>query len=172
MTRVFSGFTFAFPAGYTVAADDVIVLHLADDCTDTPTDRAACGDADPFSDAAWDFGMPGSFSYSGKVLEILAAGAPMDAVAFVESSGTAPASYVAAVQQIQSEGLWDATPCIDDPSTGLARDRFCRNISVNWDDLDSDGSNSVTRLGGDDPLRAPGQASQWSAALPSSWGTY
>jgi hypothetical protein len=168
-----SNYLFAFPAGYAVAAGDVLVLHLAGECTDEPGDPASCGDATPFTTAAWDFGMPGSLSYSGKVLVVRADdGTAVDAVPFVESSGTPPATYVAAVQQIQSAGMWDATPCIDDPSTGLARDRFCRNISVLWDNLDSDNSNSVIRLGGDSPLDVPGSAEQWSAALPATWGTH
>jgi hypothetical protein len=162
-----SNFDFTFPAGYTVAANDVIVLSLAGTCTDPPTDRAMCGTA------AWDFSMPGTISYSGKVFEVsVAGGEVMDAVAFVESGGVAPAGYVAAVQLIQSKTRWDPTTCIDDASTGMAKDRYCRNISVIWDGLMSNNSNSVSRIVGADPLTVPGSRAQWSAALPATFGTY
>lgn len=167
-----SNFDFTFPAGFTVAADDVIVLHLAGDCSDTPADATSCGTTAPFS-AAWDFSMPGTLSYSGKVFEVSATGgASMDAVAFVESGGVAPSTYVAAVQMIQSRTLWDPTACIDDPSTGMAKDRYCRNISVIWDGLTSNNANSVSRIASADPLAVPGGKAQWSAALPATFGTY
>jgi hypothetical protein len=162
-----SNFDFAFPAGYTVAADDVIVLHLAGTCTDPPGDASGCGSP------AWDFGMPGTLSYSGKVFQVSATGGEiMDAVPFVESGGVAPANYVAAVQLIQSKSRWDATACIDDPSTGMAKDRYCRNISVIWDGLANDNTNSVARIVGATPLEVPGTRAQWSAALPATFGTY
>lgn len=167
-----SGFAFSFPAGYTVAAGDIIVLHLGGDCTDDATDPQSCGESAPFSDA-WDFGAPGSLTYSGKVLELFSADdTAMDGAPFVESHGVAPGTYVAAVKQIQADGVWDATACVDDPSTGLAKDRYCRNISVLWDDLADDNSTSVTRITGDDALSVPGNSGQWSAALPATFGTY
>ncbi len=100
-------------------------------------------------------------------------GSPMDGVPFVKSHGVMPSSLVAAVQQLQSDRVWAASPaCVDDPSTGLAKDRYCRNISVAWDNLLTDDSNSVARIAGSSPLTVPGSASEWSAALPSTWGTY
>src|SRR5688572_4207852 len=84
---------FAFPPGFTVRRSDVVVLHLAGDCTDQPSNAEACGTAAPFS-AAWDFSVPGQLTYSGKVFELLAGdGAPIDAVPFVESGGMAPSTY-------------------------------------------------------------------------------
>ncbi|MEJ7597751.1 MAG: hypothetical protein WKG01_07575 [Kofleriaceae bacterium] len=167
-----SDFDYTFPAGYTVATNDVILLHLAGTCTDQVGDAASCGTAAPFT-AAWDFSMPGNLSYSGKVFELTSTGgARMDAVAFVESGGLAPAGYVAAVQLIQSRSAWDPTPCIHDPATGMAKDRYCRNISVIWDALEDDNSNSVTRIVGAEPLTVPGSRAQWTAALPASFGTY
>ena len=162
-----SSFDYTFPAGYMVAANDVIVLHLAGTCTDQPGDAATCGSP------AWDFSMAGNLTYSGKVLELTASGGVrMDAVAFVESGGQPPADYVTAVQLIQSRSAWNPTPCIDDPATGMAKDRYCRNISVIWDALETDNSNSVTRIVGADPLAVPGTHAQWTAALPASFGTY
>ena len=54
----------------------------------------------------------------------------------------------------------------------MAKDRYCRNISVIWDDLASDYSNSISRIAGSDPLAVPGTRAQWSAALPATFGTY
>lgn len=169
-----SSFAFDFPSGYTVADGDVILLHLAGTCSDAPSDRASCGSGAPFSATAWDLSAPGSLTYSGKVFELFAAdGTPMDGVPFVESHGAEPTSFVAAVEQLQRDRVWPATPaCVDDPQTGLAKDRYCRNISVLWDGLADDGSNSVQRIAGSAPLAVPGSAAAWSAALPSTWGTY
>lgn len=168
-----SNFDFTFSAGYSVSVGDVITLHLGGSCTDDSNDKTTCGDTTPFTHAAWDFSMPGDFSYSGKVLEIRAAnGSAMDGVPFVESGGAVPDSFVGAVQRLQAAGLWDASACVHDLTTGFARDRYCRNISVIWDDLRNDYSNSVMRIVGDSPTSVPGRASQWSAQLPSNWGTY
>jgi len=169
-----SGLSFGFPSGYTVATNDVIVLHLDAGCSDLPTDRASCGSVAPFTSSAWDLSLVGSLTYSGKVFELLAPdGSPMDGVPFVESHGAEPATLVAAVQRLQADRVWAATPaCIDDPSTGLAADRYCRNVSVLWDGLLTDNSNSVQRIAGGSALAVPGDASQWSAALPATWGTY
>lgn len=168
-----SSYTFTFPDGFTVKENDVIVLHLGGACSDTAADPAACGTTAPFTAKAWDFSMPGTFSYSGKVLEVVdGAGKSLDAVPFVQGSGTPPATYVAAVQMIQSRAMWNATACIDDPSTGMAKDRYCRNNSVIWDGLKNDNTNSVIRLGGARPLEQPGSGAQWSAALPATFGSH
>jgi hypothetical protein len=168
-----SSYTFTFPDGFTVKENDVIVLHLGGACSDLATDAASCGTTAPFTAKAWDFSMPGTFSYSGKVLEVVdGAGASLDAVPFVQGSGTPPATYVGAVQMIQSRAMWNATPCVDDPSTGMAKDRYCRNISVLWDGLKNDNTNSVIRLGGAKPLEVPGSGAQWTAALPATFGSH
>ncbi|MCY1040870.1 hypothetical protein OV208_05995 [Corallococcus sp. bb12-1] len=166
-----AGFRFTFPQGYTVAAGAVLVLHLGGDCTDAPGAPASCGQTAPFTATAWDFSLPGSLSYSGKVFELLAAdGSPVDGVPFVRDSGVMPDETVAAVQRLQADRVWDATPCIHNMDTGLAKDRYCRNIAVNWSDLGTD--SSVMRIVGTTPLATPGSATQWSAPLPSRWGTY
>jgi hypothetical protein len=166
-----SDFTFTFPQGYTVETGAVLVLHLGGTCSDAPGNPASCGQTAPFSANAWDFSMPGSLSYSGKVFELLSSkGVPVDGVPFVRASGEMPASVVPAVQRLQADRVWDATPCVHDLSTGLARDRYCRNIAVNWSDLSPD--TSVMRINGASPLTTPGLKSQWSGPLPSRWGTY
>lgn len=169
-----SGLSYAFPDGYQASVGDVIVLHVGGSCSDSPANRASCGDGAPFSASAWDFSTSGGLSYSGKVFELLAPDqTPVDGVPFVESHGTEPANYVAAVQQLQRDRVWPASPpCVDDPATGLAKDRYCRNIAVLWDSLSSDGSDSVQRIAGAAPLDVPGAATQWSARLPASWGGY
>ena len=121
--RTNSGFRFTFPNGYTVRRGDVIVLHLNGACTDDVNDKTSCGGTAPLSTGAWDFSMRGSLSYSGKVFVLIADdGAMMDGVPFVESGGAVPSSYATAVRQLQAEGLWDATPCVDDQTTGFPRD--------------------------------------------------
>ncbi|WP_244227181.1 hypothetical protein [Corallococcus aberystwythensis] len=166
-----SDFAFTFPQGYTVETGGVLVLHLGGSCTDAPGNPASCGQVPPFSASAWDFSMPGSLSYSGKVFELLSAkGAPVDGVPFVRASGEMPSSVVTAVQRLQADRVWDATPCVHDMTTGFAKDRFCRNIAVNWSDLDA--TSSVMRISGTSPLTTPGTATQWSGPLPSRWGVY
>jgi hypothetical protein len=166
-----SGFTFTFPQGYTVETNAVLVLHLGGACTDAPGNPSSCGQTAPFSAGTWDFSMPGSLSYSGKVFELLSSkGSPMDGVPFVRASGEMPSSVVAAVQRLQADRVWDATPCMHDLTTGLARDRYCRNIAVNWSDLTPD--TSVMRIDGASPLSTPGSRTQWSGPLPSRWGSY
>ncbi|WP_242588304.1 hypothetical protein [Corallococcus macrosporus] len=166
-----SDFAFTFPQGYTVETGAVLVLHLGGSCTDAPGNPASCGQTQPFSASAWDFSMQGSLSYSGKVFELLSSkGAPVDGVPFVRESGEMPSNIVAAVQRLQSDRVWDATPCVHDPSTGLARDRFCRNIAVNWSDLTA--NSSIMRINGNTPLTTPGTQTQWSGPLPSRWGSY
>ncbi|MFB1481448.1 hypothetical protein [Corallococcus sp. RDP092CA] len=166
-----SDFAFTFPQGYTVETGAVLVLHLGGSCTDAPGDPASCGQTAPFSDSAWDFSMPGTLSYSGKAFELLSsAGAPVDGVPFVRASGEMPASIVAAVQRLQADRVWDATPCIHDMTTGLAKDRYCRNIAADWSSLNE--SSSVMRINGTAPLATPGTRTQWSGPLPSRWGTY
>ena len=169
-----SGFSYAFPAGYTVANNDVIVLHVGGSCTDGAGDPGSCGSAAPFTGSAWDFSAPGDLSYSGKVFEVFAPdGSPMDGVPFVKSHGAVPSSYVAAVKQLQSDRVWAASPaCVDDPTSIYAKDQYCRNISVAWDNLLTDHSDSVARIAGASPLDVPGSAAEWSAALPSTWGSY
>ncbi|WP_244238139.1 hypothetical protein [Corallococcus terminator] len=164
-------FSFTFPQGYTVEAGAVLVLHLGGDCTDAPGAPASCGQTAPFTAKAWDFSLPGSLSYSGKVFELLAAdGSPVDGVPFVRASGAMPNETVTAVQRLQADRVWDATPCIHNLDTGLAKDRYCRNIAVNWSELNTD--SSVMRIVGTTPLATPGVATQWSTPLPSRWGTY
>ncbi|RKH16699.1 hypothetical protein D7X74_14675 [Corallococcus sp. CA047B] len=164
-------FSFTFPQGYRVETGAVLVLHLGGDCTDAPGAPASCGQTAPFTAKAWDFSLPGSLSYSGKVFELLAAdGSPVDGVPFVRASGVMPDETVAAVQRLQADRVWDSTPCIHNMETGLAKDRYCRNIAVSWSDLDAD--SSVMRIVGTTPLATPGMATQWSAPLPSRWGTY
>ncbi|WP_404370603.1 hypothetical protein ACIHQR_10700 [Corallococcus coralloides] len=166
-----SDFAFTFPQGYTVETGAVLVLHLGGACTDAPGDPASCGQAQPFSASAWDFSMAGTLSYSGKVFELLSSkGVPVDGVPFVRASGEMPASVVTAVQRLQADRVWDATPCIHDMTTGFAKDRYCRNIAVNWSDLNA--SSSVMRISGTAPLTTPGSQTQWSGPLPSRWGTY
>jgi hypothetical protein len=171
--RTNSGLDVALPSGYALDDGDVLVVHVGGRCTDPPDDPAACGDDAPWSAAAYDLSVAGGMSYSGKVLVVLGAdGAVVDGVAFVESHGVAPASYVAAVEGLQAIGAWDPTTCVDDASTGKAEDRYCRNVSVLWDGLSADGSSSVTRIVGGAPLTTPGHAAQWSAALPATLGAY
>jgi hypothetical protein len=171
--RTNSGLDVALPSGYALDAGDVLVVHVGGHCTDPPDDPAACGDDAPWSASAYDLSVAGGMSYSGKVLAVLdAADELVDGVAFVESHGVAPASYVAAVEGLQAIGAWDPTACVDDDSTGHAEDRYCRNISVLWDDLSADGSSSVTRIVGGTPLATPGHAAQWSDALPATFGSY
>ncbi|MBE4746622.1 hypothetical protein G4177_00365 [Corallococcus sp. ZKHCc1 1396] len=166
-----SKFSFTFPQGFTVEAGAVVLLHLGGGCSDTPGVPAACGQTAPFSAQAWDFSVAGSLSYSGKVFELLASdGSPMDGVPFVKASGVMPDGTVAAVQRLQADRVWDATPCIDNPQSDFAKDRYCRNIAVNWSDLGS--GTSVMRIGGATPLATPGMATQWSGPLPSRWGIY
>ncbi|GMU08673.1 hypothetical protein ASNO1_49260 [Corallococcus caeni] len=166
-----SDFAFTFPQGYTVETGAVLVLHLGGSCTDAPGNPASCGQTPPFSASAWDFSMPGSLSYSGKVFELLSSkGAPVDGVPFVRASGEMPSNIVAAVQRLQADRVWDATPCVHDLGTGLARDRYCRNIAVNWSDLNA--SSSIMRINGTSPLTTPGTQTQWSGPLPSRWGSY
>ncbi|QDE89178.1 hypothetical protein BHS06_09540 [Myxococcus xanthus] len=166
-----SDFTFTFPQGYTVEAGAVLVLHLRGACTDAPGNPASCGQAAPFTAGAWDFSMPGSLSYSGKVFELFASdGTPIDGVPFVRASGEMPSNIVAAVQRLQADRVWDPTPCVHDLQTGFARDRYCRNIAVDWSNMNADAN--VMRIAGDSPLTTPGTRSQWSGPLPSRWGTY
>ncbi|NOK32245.1 hypothetical protein HMI49_03375 [Corallococcus exercitus] len=166
-----SDFAFTFPQGYTVETGAVLVLHLGDSCSDAPGNPAACGQTPPFSASAWDFSMPGTLSYSGKVFELLSSkGVPVDGVPFVRASGEMPTNIVAAVQRLQADRVWDATPCVHDLTTGLARDRYCRNIAVNWSDLTA--NSSVMRINGTTPLTTPGTQTQWSGPLPSRWGSY
>ncbi|WP_223636091.1 hypothetical protein [Corallococcus sp. EGB] len=166
-----SDFTFTFPQGYTVETGAVLVLHLGGSCTDAPGNPASCGQTSPFSASAWDFSMPGTLSYSGKVFELISSkGTPVDGVPFVRASGEMPSSIVAAVQRLQADRVWDSTPCIHDMTTGFAKDRYCRNISVNWSDLNA--STSIMRISGASPLTTPGIQTQWSGPLPSRWGTY
>jgi hypothetical protein len=163
---------FAFPPGFTVRHGDVVVIHFSGSCSDQPGNAEACGTAAPFS-GAWDFSVPGQLTYSGKVFELLAGdGASIDAVPFIESSGMPPSSYVAAVQLIQSHGVWNPMPCKDGPSNGPAQDRYCRNISVIWDDLKDDNTNSVQRIVGHSALAVPGAGPQWTPALPSTFGEH
>ncbi|RKI73621.1 hypothetical protein D7X55_04920 [Corallococcus sp. AB049A] len=166
-----SDFAFTFPQGYTVETGAVLVLHLGGACTDAPGNPASCGQTSPFSASAWDFSMQGTLSYSGKVFELLSSkGAPVDGVPFVRASGEMPSNIVAAVQRLQADRVWDATPCIHDLTTGFAKDRYCRNIAVNWSDLNE--ASSVMRINGSTPLATPGTQSQWSGPLPSRWGSY
>ncbi|WP_426753903.1 hypothetical protein [Myxococcus sp. Y35] len=166
-----SGFTFTFPAGYTVETGAVLVLHLGGGCTDAPGNPASCGQTAPFSAVAWDFNAQGSLSYSGKVFELFASdGSPIDGVPFVRASGEMPSNLVAAVQRLQADRVWDPTPCIHDLQTGFARDRYCRNIAVDWSNMNAGAS--IMRIAGDSPLTTPGSRTQWSAPLPSRWGTY
>ncbi|RYZ42081.1 MAG: hypothetical protein EOO71_09310 [Myxococcaceae bacterium] len=164
-------FSFTFPQGYVVEAGAVLVLHLGGNCTDAPGTPASCGQTAPFTATAWDFSTPGSLSYSGKVFELLASnGSPVDGVPFVRASGVMPDGTVAAVQRLQADRVWDATPCIDNPASEFAKDRYCRNIAVNWTNPMTD--SSVMRIVGTTPLATPGLATQWSGPLPSRWGTY
>ncbi len=166
-----SDFSFTFPNGYMVETGDVLVLHLGGACTDSPENPDSCGQAAPFSARAWDFSMPGVLSYSGKVFELFASdGTPVDGVPFVRASGEMPASLVAAVQRLQADRVWDPTPCVHDMQTGFARDRYCRNIAVDWSNMSA--GSSVMRIAGDSPLTTPGTRTQWSGPLPSRWGTY
>ena len=55
-------------------------------------------------------------------------------------------------------------------TTGLAKDRYCRNIAADWSSLNE--SSSVMRINGTAPLATPGTRTQWSGPLPSRWGTY
>ncbi|NVI98583.1 hypothetical protein HV824_10685 [Myxococcus sp. AM009] len=166
-----SDFTFTFPQGYTVETGAVLVLHLRGACTDVPGDPASCGQDAPFTAGAWDFSVPGSLSYSGKVFELFASdGTPIDGVPFVRASGEMPSSIVAAVQRLQADRVWDPTPCVHDLQTGFARDRYCRNIAVDWSNMNADAN--VMRIAGDSPLTTPGTRTQWSGPLPSRWGTY
>ncbi len=165
-----SDFTFTFPQGYTVETDAVLVLHLRGACTDAPGNPASCGQAAPFTAGAWDFSVPGSLSYSGKVFELFASdGTPIDGVPFVRASGEMPSTIVAAVQRLQADRVWDPTPCVHDLQTGFARDRYCRNIAVDWSNMNADAN--VMRIAGDSPLTTPGTRTQWSGPLPSRWGT-
>ncbi|RKG59006.1 hypothetical protein D7X30_15715 [Corallococcus sp. AB011P] len=164
-------FAFTFPQGYTVETGAVLVLHLGGACTDAPGAPASCGQTQPFSASAWDFSMPGTLSYSGKAFELLSSkGVPVDGVPFVRASGEMPTSIVAAVQRLQANRVWDATPCIHDMTTGFAKDRYCRNIAVDWSSLNE--SSSIMRISGTTPLTTPGNQTQWSGPLPSRWGTY
>ena len=166
-----SDFAFTFPQGYTVETGAVLVLHLGGSCTDAPGNPASCGQTSPFSATAWDFSMQGTLSYSGKVFELLSSkGAPVDGVPFVRASGEMPSNIVAAVQRLQADRVWDATPCIHDMTTGFAKDRYCRNIAVDWAGLNE--ASSVMRINGSTPLATPGAQSQWSGPLPSRWGSY
>ncbi|WP_254379882.1 hypothetical protein [Corallococcus exiguus] len=166
-----SDFAFTFPQGYTVETGAVLVLHLGGACTDAPSDAASCGQTTPFSASAWDFSMPGTLSYSGKAFELLSSkGVPVDGVPFVRASGEMPLSIVAAVQRLQADRVWDATPCIHDMTTGFAKDRYCRNIAADWSSLNE--SSSIMRISGTAPLTTPGLKTQWSGPLPSRWGSY
>ncbi|MBN8466226.1 hypothetical protein JYJ95_06860 [Corallococcus exiguus] len=166
-----SDFAFTFPQGYTVETGAVLVLHLGGACTDAPSDAASCGQTAPFSASAWDFSMPGTLSYSGKAFELLSSkGVPVDGVPFVRASGEMPLSIVAAVQRLQADRVWDATPCIHDMTTGFAKDRYCRNIAADWSSLNE--SSSIMRISGTAPLTTPGLKTQWSGPLPSRWGSY
>ncbi|MBN9683454.1 MULTISPECIES: hypothetical protein [unclassified Corallococcus] len=167
-----SEFAFTFPQGYTVETGAVLVLHLGGTCTDAPGNPASCGQTQPFSASGWDFSMPGTLSYSGKVFELLSSkGVPVDGVPFVRASGEMPASVVTAVQRLQADRVWDATPCIHDMTTGFAKDRYCRNIAADWSGLNN-ASSSVMRINGTAPLTTPGTQTQWSGPLPTRWGTY
>ncbi|QAT87201.1 putative lipoprotein [Corallococcus coralloides] len=166
-----SDFAFTFPQGFTVETGAVLVLHLGGSCTDAPGDPASCGQTAPFSASAWDFSMPGTLSYSGKVLELLSSkSVPVDGVPFVRASGEMPLSIVAAIQRLQADRVWDATPCIHDMTTGFAKDRYCRNIAADWSGLNE--SSSIMRISGTTPLTTPGLKTQWSGPLPSRWGSY
>ncbi|NPC47092.1 hypothetical protein D7X99_12280 [Corallococcus sp. AB032C] len=166
-----SDFAFTFPQGYTVETGAVLVLHLGGACTDAPSNAASCGQTAPFSASAWDFSMPGTLSYSGKAFELLSSkGVPVDGVPFVRASGEMPLSIVAAVQRLQADRVWDATPCIHDMTTGFAKDRYCRNIAADWSSLNE--NSSIMRISGTAPLTTPGLKTQWSGPLPSRWGSY
>ncbi|GHG91578.1 hypothetical protein [Comamonas sp. JC664] len=166
-----SGFRFTFPQGYMVETGDVVVLHLGGSCTDAPGNPGSCGQTEPFTLRAWDFSTPGSLSYSGKVFELFASnGSPVDGVPFVRASGEMPNNLAAAVQRLQADRVWDPTPCVHNPASQFARDRYCRNIAVDWSNLDP--NSSVMRISGSEPLATPGAKTQWSGPLPSRWGTY
>jgi len=158
-----SHYSFTFPSGYVVQANDVIVLHLSGDCTDPATDAGSCVESF-FSAAAWDFSMVATISYSPKVFEIVGPdGVAMDGVALTKS-GTPPSSFVTAVNQIQTDGVWDATACTDNAS--------CSAISVDYNGLLVDQTNSVERTAGATPFAVPGDKTQWSALGAQTFGTY
>jgi hypothetical protein len=111
----------------TVAAGDVIVVHLAPDSTngDAPASETTAKDQHPAAayaanyDTAWDFhGGTLGLTFSNRVIRVVdGTGQLQDAVPFVLSTGTPPAAFPAALQALQAEGRWLPADCGGQPCT-------------------------------------------------------
>ncbi len=127
--------TLATLPNVTVAAGDLIVIHLAPDTTTTETStKGDCTDGGCYA-GAWDVngGITG-ITFSNRVLRLVAPdNSVADAVPFAKVSTTSPSGYPADLQAIQAAGQWLPADCggalCSYASTPLASDA---TISVDW----------------------------------------
>ncbi|OJT21916.1 hypothetical protein BO221_24495 [Archangium sp. Cb G35] len=142
----------------TVAAGDIIVVHLAPSATfDAPASETLGKSEFPKAmygtnyDTAWDFrGGSTGLSFANRVLRVKdALGNTQDAVPFVATIGTPSSIFLGQLQAIQAEGLWLPADCTGALCT---YDTYptAVDVSVNWTLIGSSSTSatSVQRLGG------------------------
>jgi hypothetical protein len=138
MTIVFdpaagAGTTFATLPEATVAAGDVIVVHINPDVNVTgETVSKSEGTGSGNYAGAWDFrGIAAQIPATNKVIAIVDAGGTIqDAVAFT-NGGIQPAGFVNALQYIQALGHWLPADSGGQPTT-YASTPSAQDISANW----------------------------------------
>jgi hypothetical protein len=181
MTLVVDGTTapLATLPNVTVAAGDIIVVHLAPSSTpDAPasetTSKSQYARATYTTnyDTAWDFlGGASGISYSHRVLRVKdVVGNTQDAVAFVIAglaAGSAPSVYPSQLQALQAEGLWQPMDCGGALCT-YSSSPSAVDVSATWGSLSTSIATSVQRLGGGVDTNS---ASDWYVSSTSSFGS-
>ncbi|MCP3102619.1 hypothetical protein LZ198_27465 [Myxococcus sp. K15C18031901] len=129
----------------TVAANDIIVVHIAEATTyesETTSKTQFPTETNPVNyDTAWDIkgGATGITFSSRIVLVKSAAGDIMDAVPFARTAGTPPAAFPGNVQAIQAAGQWLPADCGGALCTTNSTPTAAA-ISADWSNIPATGS--------------------------------